>query len=238
MPRPMDVEIVNPTKPIITHGRLEIPFTRIANGNRYPNGSPLSALTMLLNQQGIMYTRDYLYEEYIEGLCDKNFKKELGVSTPEFGPEASVFAGDMKSTGGKVNANGCSLTFFRLVWSLLINNEEGLRRVANISDVIFGATNTEIRRCLENDGSIVIALIRTSRTKAEISWKSMVSDHLGNPIVDPIPVRVDQNTKWIVLYGYTDTHWLVYDPASNKNEEHRFNPGYNLIEEAFSIRRR
>jgi ABC-type bacteriocin/lantibiotic exporter with double-glycine peptidase domain len=45
---------------------------------------------------------------------------------------------------------------------------------------------------------------------------------------------LDQNTKWVILYGYTNTHWLVYDPASNSDEMYDF---YS-IESAFSIRRR
>jgi hypothetical protein len=232
----MTAEVVAPTKPIITENGVEIPFTRIANGNRYPNGSPLSAITMNFNQQGVMFTRDYLYKEYIEELCDKNFKKEVGATTPEFGPCDSLFAGNMTSKT-IVNGPGCGWGFYSSFWFRLSNYEEGLQRIVESVTFPFYHNDLNTKDCIRN-GSLVIALVRTTKASSKISWNAKILNQHNVWDGFLMPVSLDVNTKWVVLYGYTDTHWLAYDPATGQDEMYRFNPGYTLIESVFSIRRR
>jgi hypothetical protein len=221
-----------PTKPIKSDNRVEIPFTRIRNGNRYPNGSPLSALTMLFNQQGIMYDRDYLYKEHIEAFTDKTFKKEVGATTPEFGPIPSVFAGDMTSTT-RINGPGCSVRFYSNLWYRLVWLEEGIDKIANINTIFRNYTDATVRRTLDN-GQLIIALVRTRSARAEIKWTYKLIGEDGIWRGDTYPHSIDQNTKWVVIYGYNGNDFLAYDPSSNRDETFTF----NLIEDVFSIRRR
>jgi hypothetical protein len=186
---------------------VSVNFKAIPNGNRYPTGSMVSCLAMLFDFLGVNLSQDKIYDTYIGPNTSSDFYTRNGV---QWGPsDSEFFIGDPKST--KSYGVGTTRSFWLKVFGDINRDTRIFDKYDSINLPGFDLpkeTKPEIKK-----GNIFIAGIHTGSLNYLPSWQAI--DSFGMQITVFIPT----NVRIVMLYGYTDNTWLIYDPSTNKYEE-------------------
>lgn len=193
-------------------GEFIVDFKKISNKEAgLPTGSAMTCLAMLMNHYGVDVTAKELFK-YFDCSTDFYYDEDGKL----WGPHILYnFVGDPTSKDKKY-AYGTDIGYIGTVERKFFNENNINSVESNININYFDSSNV-INGLRTNN--IYLVRIRTKKEFKTISWFSR--DSLFNMCI---------YEKYVILYGYTDKYYIVYDPYSNKTEKYLIDPGdYNTI---------
>ena len=186
-------------------GEFIVDFKKISNKEAgLPTGSAITCLAILMNHYGVDVTPKELVPYFN---CSTDFYYKNGVL---WGPDMDYeFAGD--PTSDKAYAFGCNLTVINIAYKnyLKTNDITTLNKASNNFSIF--ESEFENNKKFLNDGNIVLACMKTSKNGKCFEWQATNTD---------ITI-LDTSQEYVIICGYSDDSYIVYNPLSNKYEKYR-----------------
>lgn len=193
-------------------GEFIVDFKKISNKEAgLPTGSAITSLTMLLNHYGLDLSPMEVYE-YFD--CSTEFYTKNGRL---YGPNhRKYFIGD--PTSNKAYCYGAEMWYIGDVYKeILATNKNTIKRV-QFKDM------DSIKRAMCEGHIFFVRVVKDDPNRKYIFW---LNENGSAMMYD--------NEKYGILCGYTDTHYIVYDPYLDKYERYKWTLEYNVFTSIFSI---
>ena len=195
-------------------GEFIVDFEKISNKEAgLPTGSAITSLTMLLNHYGLDLSPMEVYE-YFD--CSTEFYTKNGRL---YGPNhRKYFIGD--PTSNKAYCYGAEMVYIGDVYKeILATNKNTIKRVQfNVIEY------DKIKKAIREGNIFFVCAAKNDPNKKCIFW-----------LHEDGAAQMYDNQKYGILCGYTDTHYIVYDPYLDKYEKYEITFEYNVFTSFFAI---
>lgn len=193
-------------------GEFIVDFKKISNKEAgLPTGSAITCLTMMFNHYGLDLSPMEVYE-YFD--CSTEFYTKNGRL---YGPNhRKYFIGD--PTSNKAYCYGAEMWYIGDVYKeILATNKNNIKRV-QFRDM------DSVKKAMCEGHIFFVRVLKYDPNRKYIFW--LHEDGF---------TQMYDDEKYVILCGYNDTDYIVYDPYLDKYEKYEWTLEYNLFTSIFSI---
>lgn len=196
-------------------GEFIVDFEKISNKEAgLPTGSAITCLTMALNHYGLDLSPMEVYE-YFD--CSTKFYTKNGRL---YGPShMHYFVGD--PTSDKAYAYGVEMVYLGKVYDKILS--ENKNNIKEADGFRLDRTN-EIKEAIKNGHIFFVRAVKRDPNKNIFFW-----------LHEDDSTQMYDNQRYVILCGFTDTHYIVYDPYLDKYEKYEITFEYNVFTVFFAL---